>query len=141
MYIRWVIRSHKNATVANTTFHDAYLVESYRDDEGNPRQRTICYLGNIRQIDNSFPPIERELFLLRVDRILASIPELTAPDRSEVVDMLQQKVQPLSLMEIRVAFLESVRWYRRSVAEHGMMPSDAELLEMLQDTRGDLGPL
>ena len=139
MYIRWVIRSHKNAAVANTTFHDAYLVESYRDDEGNPRQRTICYLGNIRQIDDSFPPIERELFLLRVDRILASIPELTAPDRSEVVELLRQKVQPLTLTEIRMAFLESVRWYRRALAAHGVIPSEAELLELLQDTRDELG--
>ncbi len=141
MYIRWVIRCHKNATVANTTFHDAYLVESYRDDEGNPRQRTVCYLGNIRQIDDSFPPIERELFLLRVDRILASIPELTGPDRREVLAMLRQKVQPLTLTEIRVAFLESVRWYRRSVAEHGVVPSEAELLELLRDAHGELGPL
>jgi predicted MarR family transcription regulator len=59
MYVRWVVRKHKNASVADTSFHDAYLVESYRDENGNPRQRTICYLGNIRQIAGEFPAIER----------------------------------------------------------------------------------
>ncbi len=141
MYIRWVVRSHKNASVANTTFHDAYLVESYRDEQGSPRQRTICYLGNIRQIDESFPPVERELFLLRADRILASIAELTPADRMDVLDMLQQKVQPLTLGEIRVAFVESVRWYRRSVEAYGYTPSEADLIEMVREARGDPGPV
>lgn len=141
MYIRWVVRSHKNAAVANTTFHDAYLVESYRDEQSNPRQRTICYLGNIRQINQEFPPVERELFLLRADRILASVADLTAIERSDVLDMLQQKVEPLTLGEIRIALIENIRWYRRSVEAHGYTPSEADLLDIVRESRGDPGPL
>ena len=78
MYIRWIVRRHKNASTANVVFHDAYLVESFRDLRETPRQRMVCYLGNIRQIDDEFPAIERELFLLRAERILASTPGVSA---------------------------------------------------------------
>ena len=97
VYIRWVVRKHKNASVADMTFHDAYLVESFRDEVGNPRQRTISYLGNIREIGDEFPTIERELFMLRAERILSSLPELNGDERNEVLDLLRQRVLPLSM--------------------------------------------
>jgi hypothetical protein len=141
MYVRWVVRRHKNAAIANTSFHDAYLVESYRDDKGRPRQRTICYLGNIRQIDEGFPAIERELFLLRAERILLGIEGLSGDDRARVMDMLHQKVYPLTTTEVMAAFTENLRWYRRWLDENDMSLSDEELLHIVRDSKGQPGPL
>ena len=70
MYVKWVVRRHKNEELANINFYDAYLVQSYKNEVGEPRQRTICYLGNLRQIDNAFPVIERALFYLRMEETL-----------------------------------------------------------------------
>lgn len=136
MYLRWVIRRHKNAAVADTIFHDAYLVESYRDAAGSPRQRIICYLGNIRQIGADFPAIERELFLLRAERILLSISELNAFDRAEVLRLLYDRVPPLSDAEVQSAFTENLRWYRQWWETRGTHISDEELLQMVQGSRG-----
>ncbi len=141
MYVRWVIRRHKNASVADTTFHDAYLVESYRNKAGKPRQRTICYLGNIRQIGDEFPCIERELFLLRAERILAGIAEMRQEDRDETMELLRQKVQPLTSEEVLAAFIENLRWYRNWWAQNEGGPSEEDLLRMVRDTRGQPGPL
>jgi hypothetical protein len=141
MYIRWVVRRHKNATVADTSFYDAYLVESYREPRGTPRQRTICYLGNIRKIGDSFPTIERELFLLRAERILDSVAEVGAADREEAMTALRQKVPPLSRDEVLRAFTENLRWYRRWWEQHGGGPSDDELLAIVQLARGRVGPV
>ncbi|NJP04699.1 MAG: hypothetical protein HC837_03235 [Chloroflexaceae bacterium] len=131
MYIRWVVRHHKNATVANTSFHDAYLVESYRDERRRPRQRIICYLGNIRQIDADFPAIERELFLLRAERILHNITDLDDENRSMIMDLLYQKVRPLDRDEVIAAFTENLRWYRHWWKQHGGGLSQEELLRLI----------
>lgn len=141
MYVRWVVRRHKNAAIANTSFHDAYLVESYRDDKGRPRQRTICYLGNIRQIDEGFPAIERELFLLRAERILLGIEGLSGDDRARVMDMLHQKVYPLTTTEVMAAFTENLRWYRQWWEQNGGGPTDAELLQLVRESLGTPGPM
>ncbi len=141
MYVRWVVRRHKNASIADTSFYDAYLVESYREPGSAPRQRTICYLGNIRQIGDTFPSIERELFLLRAERILASINDLTENDRLDALDALRQKVPPLTDAEVMNAFVENLRWYRRFWEQRGVGPSDAELLEIIRSARGRLGPV
>ena len=141
MYIRWVVRKHKNDHVADTSFHDAYLVESYRDDNNSPRQRMICYLGNIRQIGELFPTIERELFLLRAERILDSIGELTPADRDEAMQNLRQKVPPLNYDEVMTAFTENLRWYRRWWERNGGGPSDEEMFSMVQQARGRVGPV
>ncbi len=138
MYVRWIVRRHKNVAVADTSFYDAYLVESYRDQTGNPRQRTICYLGNIRQIGNDFPAIERELFILRAERILLTVQELDSNDREEILEMLQHKVPPLSHHEVLAAFTENLRWYRRWWQKHGGSPSDEELLELVRQTQSEL---
>lgn len=140
MYVRWVVRRHKNAAIANTSFHDAYLMESYRDEQGRPRQRTVCYLGNIRQIDNVFPPIERELFLLRAERILVSVVALSDAEQAEVLDMLQQKARPLTAPEVTAAFIENLRWYRRWWAKQGASPSEEELLQLVRAAQEPPGP-
>lgn len=133
MYVRWVVRRHKNASIADTSFHDAYLVESYRDEAGSPRQRTICYLGNIRQIGGAFPAIERELFFLRAERILASLDDVSPADCEETMEMLRQKVSPLSASEVRAAFIENLRWYRRWWEQNGATPSDEEILQIIRE--------
>lgn len=141
MYVRWVVRRHKNAAIADTSFYDAYLVASYRDKRGVPRQRTVCYLGNIRQIGEQFPTIERELFLLRAERILATIDELTPSDCEEAMEALRQKVPPLSRDEVLTAFIENLRWYRRWWEQNGGGPTDDELVTIVQLARGRIGPV
>lgn len=136
MYVRWIVRRHKNASAANTTFHDAYLVESYRDATGKPRQRTICYLGNIRQIGDDFPSIERELFFLRAERILASIQGLHPSDCAATMDMLRQKIPPLTPNEVLAAFIENIRWYRNWCQQHGNLPSEEEILRVVRESFG-----
>lgn len=141
MYVRWVVRRHKNAAVADSSFHDAYLVESYRDSRGAPRQRTVCYLGNIRKNGDQFPTIERELFLLRAERILESVAELSATDRAEAMAALRRKVPPLSRDEVIWAFTENLRWYRAWWEHNGEALSDEEMLAIVRRTRDRLGPV
>ena len=141
MYIRWVVRKHKNSTTANVTFHDAYLVESYRDETNNPRQRILCYLGNIRQIGDQFPTIERELFLLRAERILASTPEVPADERALVADLLREKVPPLTEGEVREAFRNNLRWYYRWCRERGSALTREDLLRLIEDAGDGMSPL
>lgn len=141
MYVRWVVRRHKNVAIADTSFFDAYLVESYRGPQGTPRQRTVCYLGNIRQIGSRFPTIERELFLLRAERILETVAELSEADRAEAMNALRQKVPPLTREEVTWAFSENLRWYRRWWEQHGVWPSDEEMLEIIRNARGRVGPV
>lgn len=132
MFIRWIVRKHKNSEIADVTFHDAYLVESYRNEEGDPRQRTVSYLGNIRQIDGEFPTIERELFLLRASIILDSLSELSTADRKKSMEQLQQRVPPLDAREVMVGFKNTLRWYCRWWLENGGMPSETELLRQIE---------
>lgn len=141
MYVRWVVRRHKNATIADTSFYDAYLVASYRDERGVPRQRTVCYLGNIRQIGDEFPTIERELFLLRAERILDTIEEISEADHEEAMEALRQKVPPLTRDEVLTAFIENLRWYRRWWEQNGGGPTDEELLAIVKLARGRVGPV
>lgn len=139
MFIRWIVRGHKNSDVADVTFHDAYLTESYRDDAGQPRQRTISYLGNIRQLGDSFPGIERELFLLRAELILASLPSLSDADRREMLEQLQQKVPPLNADEVMVAFRSNLQWYFRWWNENGGTPTEDEIRQMILDAANQDG--
>ncbi|HMO57331.1 MAG TPA: hypothetical protein PKA05_02220 [Roseiflexaceae bacterium] len=141
MYIRWIVRKHKNASTANVVFHDAYLVESFRDLRETPRQRMICYLGNIRQIDGAFPAIERELFLLRAERILASTPEVPDDEHDAIVELLRQKVPPLSEAEVEIAFRNNLRWYYRWWHERGCTPTRDAFLEMIDDAAEGIGPV
>lgn len=119
--------------MADVTFHDAYLVESYRDENGQPRQRTISYLGNIRQIGDEFPGIERELFLLRAELILNNIPTLSDADRADTMKQLAEKVPPLDHNEVKLAFENNLRWYFRWWAENGGAPSREEVRRILEN--------
>lgn len=141
MFIRWIVRGHKNEDIANVTFHDAYLVESYRDDEGKPRQRTISYLGNIRQIGNTFPGIERELFLLRAEIILDSLPSLSDEDRKDALKQLQQKVTPLNAAEVRRAFVGNLQWYFQWWRENGGEPSTEDIVKMIEEAAQSRGSI
>jgi hypothetical protein len=113
MYIRWVIRKHKNLNAAYVSFHDAYLVESFRDEDDAPRQRIINYLGNIRQFGEHFPAIERELFLLRARRILAQTPDISHAEQKDILHQLHLKVPPLTYEEVEQAFHQNLHWYRQ----------------------------
>jgi hypothetical protein len=135
VYIRWIVRGHKNSDVADVTFHDAYLVESYRDENGSPRQRTVSYLGNIRQIGDEFPGIERELFLLRAEIILESLPELSPLDREDTLKQLHEKVPPMDAAEMMIGFKNTLRWYFKWWRENGGEPNNLELHHMIEKAR------
>lgn len=141
MYIRWVVRKHKNAAVADVTFYDAYLVESYRDERDTPRQRMVAYLGNIREIGGCFPAIERGVFFLRAERILAGMPALHGDERQEIMALLRQKVPQLTDDEVHEAFRNNVRWYFQWRRSSGRAPSSEELLRMVEEASGELGPM
>lgn len=135
MFVRWVVRGHKNSDIVNVTFHDAYLVESYRDEQGEPRQRTVSYLGNVRQIAQEFPAIERGLFLLRTQAILASLEELTPADREQTMLQIQKRIPPLSHDEMMIGFVNTLRWYYRWWQTHDSVPSDEEILRILKHSQ------
>lgn len=139
MYIRWVERGHKNNVVADVVFHDAYLVESYRNQEGKPRQRTISYLGNVRQIGDEFPLIERELFLLRAEEVLQSIPQLSPEDCDQVLNQLHLKVPPLTRVEMIEGFRNTLRWYYEWWLKQGDPPTRDELKELIESAIDDSG--
>ena len=142
MYIRWIVRKHKNFATANVTFHDAYLVESYRDERDMPRQRTICYLGNIRQIDEEFPALEREIFFLRAERILASTPEVPWEERELIIGLLRQKIPPLTEDEALTAFRNNVRWFLGWYRDRGRSVGREDLLRIINDAATEgLDPL
>lgn len=132
MFVRWIVRGHKNSEIANVTFHDAYLLESYRDENGNPRQRTITYLGNLREIDSEFPTIERELFLIRADCILETLAELSAEDRDDILNQLKQRVKPLNEEEVMIGFKNTIRWYYRWWQDNGRVPSVDDLVKQIK---------
>ncbi len=141
MYVRWVVRRHKNATTADVVFHDAYLVESYRDEKATPRQRMICYLGNIRLMEGDFPAIERELFLLRAERILAATPEVPADERANMIALLHRTVPPLSDAELARAFRANIGWYINALRQRGTGLSRQDIEELLNDAPDNAGPM
>lgn len=136
MYIRWVTRKHKSALSAPMVFHDAYLVESYRDERGSPRQRTICYLGNLRQIDGRIPHIESELFLSRAARTLQQTALATPVDCALVLDELRRSLPEVTPDTVRRVFGEQVRWFYDWWAQHGSSHPDEELALVLGDVLG-----
>lgn len=123
------------------SFHDAYLVESFRDETNNPRQRTISYLGNIRQLGDEFPTIERALFFLRAERILSTIPGLDGPEREQVLHLLREKVPPLSDAEVLEAFRNNLRWYNQWWRDRGVRLTHQDLLALVNDADEGPGPL
>jgi hypothetical protein len=116
------------------TFHDAYLVESYRNDEGEPRQRIISYLGNVRQMGEELPPIERALFLSRAEYALARVHELSTLDRERLLHQLHQRVPNLTAEEMRHGFLNTLRWYHHWWHHHGDAPSREEMWRIIEQS-------
>jgi hypothetical protein len=114
------------------TFHDAYLVESYRNDEGDPRQRIIAYLGNIREMEGGLPAIERSLFLLRAEQVLHRVPDLLPHDQEQLVAQLHQRVPPLTEAEMRIGFHNTLRWYHKWWHDHGDAPTAEEMLALVK---------
>jgi len=137
MYIRWIVRHHKNAETANVSFYDAYLVESYRDDAGQPRQRTIGYLGNIRQINGEFSALEREIFFIRAERILAGIPVIDAAERASINALIRLKIPTLTASEVERAFRNNIRWFKRWRLSRDIPLTHQEIVEILEETEDD----
>jgi hypothetical protein len=92
-------------------------------------------------MSDEFPPIERELFLLRAERILQGIEQLSSDDRANVLAMLHQKVHPLTTPEVLAAFTENLRWYQRWWQKTGEGPTEEELIQLLLQTRESSGPI
>lgn len=111
MYIRWITRKHKSAYASDMSFHDAYLVESYRDETGRPSQRTIGYLGNIREIGGEFPNIERELFLIRAQSILQNMEDISIEEHDHILEHIHRRVTPLTQDEVINAFYQNIQWF------------------------------
>ena len=111
MYINWVVRKHENPHAAHVSFYDAYLMESFRDKAGIPRHRMLKYLGNIRQVGDNFPAMERELFLREAYAILQDITEFSEAEREDVLQQLHLKVPPLTWEEVEQGFRQNLYWY------------------------------
>jgi hypothetical protein len=116
------------------TFHDAYLIESYRDAKGKPRQRTVAYLGNIRQIDEDLPNIERELFLARARSTLERLPEVSEEELDNVMEQLHRKVPPLTNNEVFLAFQQNLRWFYQWCEVNNTQPPTVEELQRIVST-------
>lgn len=132
MYINWVVRKHENPHAAHVAFYDAYLMESFRDEAGIPRHRMLKYLGNIRQVGESFPPMERELFLREAFAILQHIGELSSTDRTDILQQLHLKVPPLTWEEVERGFRQNLHWYGQWCDQAQQpLPTRAQLADLL----------
>lgn len=138
MYIRWVVRRHKSAASASIAFHDAYLVESQRDEHGKPRQRVLGYLGNLRQIDGAVPHVESELFLHRAAQILGELAATVPLDVEAVLDELRRQLPALSPEAARRAFAAQVHWFYDWWTRHETSRPDEEILRVVYDVVGDV---
>lgn len=132
MYIRWIKRGHKNVHAINMTFHDAYLVESYRNEHGEPRQRIVAYLGNVRQLGEELPSIERALFMIRAEHAMERVKDLSSQDREHLLNQLQQYVPPLTSDDMLEGFLNTLRWYHKWWSDHDTAPSREEMWQLIQ---------
>lgn len=136
MYIRWVTRRHKSALSNEMVFHDAYLVESYRDEGGRPRQRTVGYLGNLRRIDGEIPHIESELFMLRANQRLRSMALHEDIDHATVAMSLRQQLPSLTPDAARHAFASQIHWFYEWWSQHGTSAPEDEIMRMMGDLMG-----
>lgn len=142
MYIRWIVRKHKNEVASHIAFHDAYLVESYRNEKGQPRQRTLAYLGNLRQIDETFPVIERKLFLSQAAIVLHHMPDLAAQDREKIIQDLHETVPPLTKEEMLYILRQNINLYSHWFYHHeDDLPSIEEMHGLLKNPEPPLEPL
>lgn len=139
VYVRWIVRNHKSKVAQYMRFHDAYLVESFRNQAGRPRQRTIAYLGNLREMHDELPGIERELFLFRARHILVGVPELNRDEQEKIVELLEQVATPLSPSERKHAFHQNLHWYLHSCYQRGIRPpNEKEIHRLMEDIKAEL---
>ncbi len=127
MYVKWVVRRHKNEELANIVFYDAYLVQSYKNEAGEPRQRTMAYLGNLRQIDGQFPVIERALFYIRMeDTMTRNLPAemLNDEERQKLYAGLATVAPAPSEEEIRLSEFLNRRWHSNYWYARSLKPAD-----------------
>lgn len=133
MYIRWIERRHKNPASAHVVFHDAYLVECYRNEAGKPRQRVVCYLGNLRRVADTIPLIEGAIFLHRATDALAEVAATEQIDIAGVMQMLQQALPPLSPARMDELFTSLFAWYLQW-ADHNQVADPEMKLQQLVST-------
>jgi hypothetical protein len=138
MYIRWITRRHKSSLSAQTVFHDAYLVESYRDERDRPRQRTLCYLGNLRQIEGEVPLIESELFLTRATQALHCCAVTTPIDVQAILEDLRRSLPALTPDAARGVFMKQLSWFHQWWRDHGDSDADHEVQRIVEDLVGGL---
>lgn len=138
MYIRWVTRRHKSALSAHIVFHDAYLVESFRDEGGRPRQRTICYLGNVRQIDGEVPGVESELFMHRAIHALQRAAAVAPIDGEAVLDELRRYLPSLTPEAAQRALAAQLHWFYGWWSRHGSSTPEEEIVRLVGELFGDL---
>lgn len=135
MYIRWVHRHHKSSASAGVIFLDAYLVENYRNEQGRPRQRPICYLGNVRQIDGCVPAAERELFLRGARQALDHAAAHEPIDQDQVLALLQRRLPPCSPEEVaELLRLQLTSFYETWTRDRVDCP-DEELHRIISDVQ------
>ncbi|HMQ29609.1 MAG TPA: hypothetical protein PKD53_02730 [Chloroflexaceae bacterium] len=138
MYIRWVVRKHKSALSASVVFHDAYLVESYRDRNGNPRQQTICYLGNVREIDGAIPHLESEIFLRRAGQTLQRVAASVPVEGDAILAELRQHLPALTPDAALHAFSNQIHWFYDWWAQHGSSRPEDEIMRVVAGVTGEL---
>ncbi len=127
MYVKWVVRRHKNEELANIVFYDAYLVQSYKNEASEPRQRTLAYLGNLRQIDGQFPVIERALFYIRMEDTMAhnlSQDLLSEDERQKLYSGLAVVAPAPTEEEIRQSESLNQRWHNGYWRARAARPAD-----------------
>ncbi len=114
MYVRWKKRLRKRASQGEPSYLlSAALTESHRVN-GKPRQRTIAYLGSIRNecIDLPFC-LPRRDFWQRVTTRLDAL-DLSASERATIEDVLGRVVPRPSEEEIAAAEVEFAQ-YRQTL--------------------------
>jgi hypothetical protein len=119
-------------------FHDAYLVESYRDEQGSPRQRTLCYLGNVRRIEGHIPHVESELFLTRAGHILRRAALSLPIDSEAVLEELRGQLPALTPDAALRAFEAQVSWFYDWWSQHGTSSAEYEIARVVSDIMGDV---
>jgi hypothetical protein len=127
MYVKWVVRRHKNEELANIVFYDAYLVQSYKNEASEPRQRTLAYLGNLRQIDGQFPVIERALFYIRMEDTMTrnlSQDLLSEDERQKLYAGLAAVAPAPTEEEIRQSENLNQRWHTGYWRARAARPAD-----------------
>jgi hypothetical protein len=90
--------THKNIIIVPRYVLICELVESYRNENKQPRQRTIAYLAAIeeKEIKN---PLKRDLYWLKIDNILKRL-NLNQTDEAKIRQSINEQVPRPSEKEV-----------------------------------------